>query len=129
MDIFSKIAERRIQEAIQNGDFDNLKGKGKPLTFEDETFIPEDLRMAYRILKNAGCVPPELELRNEIINLSTLINTLDDDKERLKKLRELNFKILRFNIMRKRPFNLEDFPQYEGKIVDKFIQNTNSQKK
>lgn len=129
MDIFSKIAERRIQEAIQNGDFDNLKGKGKPLTFEDETFIPEDLRMAYRILKNYGCVPPELELRNEIINLSTLINTLDDDKERLKRLRELNFKILRFNIMRKRPFNLEDFPQYEGKIVDKFIQNTEAQKK
>lgn len=129
MDIFSKIAERRIQEAIQNGDFDNLKGKGKPLTFEDETFIPEDLRMAYRILKNAGCLPPELELRNEIVNLSTLINTLDDDKERLKKLRELNFKILRFNIMRRRPFNLEDFPQYEGKIVDKLIQNTGKQKK
>lgn len=129
MDIFSKIAERRIQEAIQNGDFDNLKGKGKPLTFEDETFIPEDLRMAYRILKNAGCLPPELELRNEIVNLSTLINTLDDDKERLKKLRELNFKILRFNIIRKRPFNLEDFPQYEGKIVDKFTQNTDTQKK
>ncbi|MGB9716287.1 MAG: DnaJ family domain-containing protein [Thermodesulfovibrionales bacterium] len=129
MDIFSKIAERRIQEAIQNGDFDNLKGKGKPLTFEDETFIPEDLRIAYRILKNAGCIPPELELRNEIVNLSTLINTLDDDKERLKKLRELNFKILRFNIMRKRPFNLEDFPQYEGKIVDKFTQNTDKKKK
>lgn len=124
MDVFSKIAERRIQEAIQNGDFDNLKGKGKPLTFEDETFIPEDLRMAYRILKNAGCIPPELELRNEIVNLSTLINTLDDDKVRLRKLRELNFKILRFNIMRKRPFNLEDFPQYEGKIVDKLTQNT-----
>jgi hypothetical protein len=129
MDIFYKIAERRIQEAIQNGDFDNLKGKGKPLTFEDETFIPEDLRMAYRILKNAGCVPPEIELRNEIVNLSTLINTLDDDKERLKKLRELNFKILRFNIMRKRPFNLEDFPQYEGKIIEKFTEKTGTNKK
>lgn len=129
MDIFYKIAERRIQEAIQNGDFDNLKGKGEPLNFEDETFIPEDLRMAYRILKNAGCVPPELELRNEIVNLSTLINTLDDDRERLKKLRELNFKILRFNIMRKRPFNLEDFPQYEGKIIEKFTESTGTQKK
>ena len=116
-------------EAIQNGEFDNLEGMGKPFTFEDETFISDDLRMAYRILKNAGCVPPEIELRNEIINLSALINTLDDDKERLKKLRELNFKIMRFNIMRKRPINLEDFPQYEGKIIDKFTENPEKTKK
>lgn len=129
MDIFCKIAERRILEAIQNGEFDNLEGMGKPITFEDETFIPDDLRMAYRILKNAGCVPPEIELRNEIINLSALINTLDDDKERLKKLRELNFKIMRLNIMRKRPFNLEDFPEYEGKVIDKFIDNFKSTRK
>lgn len=129
MDIFCKIAERRILEAIQNGEFDNLEGMGKPINFEDETFIPDDLRMAYRILKNAGCVPPEIEHRNEIINLSALINTLDDDKERLKKLRELNFKILSFNIMRKRPFNLEDFPEYEGKVIDKFIDNFKSTRK
>jgi hypothetical protein len=123
MDIFAKIAERRIIEAMENGEFDNLEGMGKPITFEDNTYIPEDLRMAYRILKNAGCIPPELELRNEIINLSALINTIDDDKERLKKLRELNFKIMRINIIRKRPFNLEDFPQYEGKVIDKFTDN------
>jgi hypothetical protein len=129
MDIFNKIAERRILEAIQNGEFDNIEGMGKPFAFEDDTFIPDDLRMAYRILKNAGCVPPEIELRNEIINLSALINNLDDDKKRLKKLRELNFKILRFNIMRKRPFNLEDFPQYESKIIDKFTENPEKTKK
>lgn len=119
MDIFAKIAERRIIEAIENGEFDNLEGVGKPINFEDETWIPEDLRMAYRILKNAGCIPPELELRNEVINLSALINTIDDDKERLKKIRELNFKILKLNIIRKKPFNLEDFPEYELKVADK----------
>jgi hypothetical protein len=129
MDIFAKIAERRIVEAMENGEFDNLEGMGKPITFEDDPYIPEDLRMAYRILKNAGCIPPELELRNEIINLSALINTIDDDKERLKKLRELNFKIMRLNIMRKRPFNLEDFPQYEGKIIDKFTDNSQPTRK
>jgi hypothetical protein len=129
MDIFAKIAERRIIEAMENGEFDNLEGMGKPITFEDDTYIPEDLRMAYRILKNAGCIPPELDLRNEIINLSALINTIDDDKERLKKLRELNFKIMRLNIIRKRPFNLEDFPQYEGKVIDKFIDNSQPTRK
>ena len=119
MDFFAKIAERRITEAINNGEFDNLEGKGKPLIFEDETWIPEDLRMAYRFLKNAGCVPPELEMRNEVINMCSLMNTLDDDKERIKKIRELNFKLLKLNMTRKKPLNFEDFPEYEAKTVDK----------
>jgi hypothetical protein len=119
MDVFAKIAEQRIKEAMQSGEFDNLEGMGKPIVFEDETMIPEDLRMVYRILKNTGCIPPELELRNEVINMSALINTIDDDKERLKKIRELNFKLLRLNISRKRPFNLDEFPEYEFKVADK----------
>lgn len=122
MDFFARIAERRIQEAIDNGEFDDLEGKGKPIIFEDETWIPEDLRMAYRFLKNAGCIPPELEVRKEIINMKELINTIDDDKERLKRLRELNFKILKLNLLRKKPFNIEDFPEYEDKIIDKIIE-------
>lgn len=122
MDFFARIAERRIQEAIDNGEFDHLEGKGKPIIFEDETWIPEDLRMAYRFLKNAGCIPPELEVRKEIINMKELINTIDDDKERLKRLRELNFKILKLNLLRKKPFNIEDFPEYEDKIIDKIIE-------
>jgi hypothetical protein len=119
MEFFAKLAERRILEAIENGEFDNLEGKGKPLIFEDETWIPEDLRMAYRFLKNAGCVPPELEMRNEVINMCSLMNTLDDDKERIKKIRELNFKLLKLNMTRKKPLTFEDFPEYEAKMVDK----------
>jgi len=119
MDCFSRIAEQRIREAIENGEFDNLEGQGKPVVFEDETWIPEDLRMAYRFLKNAGCIPPELEARNEVVNLCSLINTIDDDKERLKKIRQLNFKLLKLNLTRKKPLNFEDFPEYEGKFIDK----------
>ena len=119
MDFFGKIAERRIMEAMENGEFDNLEGQGRPINFEDETWIPEDLRMAYRFLKNAGCVPPELEMRNEVINMCSLMNILDDDKERIKKIRELNFKLLKLNMTRKKPLNFEDFPEYEGKVMDK----------
>jgi hypothetical protein len=122
MEIFRKIAEQRILEAIERGDFDDLPGKGKPLKLEDDSWIPEDLRAAYRVLKNAGCLPPEMELKKEIITLKDLIETLDDNKERLRRLRELNFKILQFNIMRKRPFNLSDFPEYEGRIIEKFTE-------
>ncbi len=123
MEFFYRIAERRIIEAIANGEFDNLEGKGKPIDFEDEIWIPEDLRMAYRILKNAGCIPPELEFRNEVVNMCSLMNTIDDDKERIKKLRELNFKLLKLNLTRKKPLNFEDFPEYEGKLVDKLTGN------
>ena len=121
MESFFRIAERRIAEAMLNGEFDNLEGRGKPLVFEDDTWIPEDLRMAYRFLKNAGCIPPELEARNEVVNMCALINTIDDDKERLRKIRQLNFMLLKINLNRKNPLNFEDFPEYEGKLCSKFI--------
>ncbi|MEW6118249.1 MAG: DnaJ family domain-containing protein [Nitrospirota bacterium] len=119
MDAIAKIAEEKIRTAMEEGAFDNLAGAGKPLHFEDETWVPEDLRLAYRVLRNAGCIPPDLEAKREIMNLKDLIDTIDDDKEKLKKLRELNFKILTFNIVRKRPLNLEDLPAYEQRLVDK----------
>ena len=55
------IAERRIAEAIANGDLENLPGEGRPLELDDDSLVPEDLRLAYRILRNAGFVPPEVE--------------------------------------------------------------------
>ena len=121
MDIFAKIAEQRIREAIEKGEFDNLKGMGKPLDLGDESWIPEDLRMAYRILKNAGCLPAELELRKEVLNLRELINTIDDNKERIKKIRELNFKLMKLNELRKKPLYVENFPEYEDKFCKKMI--------
>lgn len=121
MDIFQKIAEERIREAMEQGLFDDLPNKGKPLNLEDYSWVPEDLRIAYKILKNAGCIPPEMEIRKEIIDLKELLKTIDDDEERIKRIRELNFKLLKFNIGRKRPLYLEDFPEYEDKIIKKFI--------
>lgn len=121
MNIFEKIAEEKIREAMEQGVFDDLPNKGKPLKLEDLSWVPEDLRLAYKILKNAGCIPPEIEIRREIIDLKELLKTIDDDEERIKKIRELNFKMLKFNIERKRPLYLEDFPEYEDKIIKKFI--------
>jgi DnaJ-like protein len=121
MDAFEKIAERKIREAIQNGEFDNLLNSGKPIDLDEDSIIPQELRMAYRVLKNSGCLPPELDLRNEIISLRSIINSLDDDKERMKKIRELNFKLLKLNELRKKPLDIEDFPEYQEKIYRKFI--------
>ncbi|MCX8027258.1 MAG: DUF1992 domain-containing protein [Thermodesulfovibrionales bacterium] len=121
MDFLSRIAEERIKEAIQEGIFDDLPNKGKPLELEDMSLIPEDLRMAYKILKNAGMIPPELEDRKEIIHLRDLINTIDDEEIRLKKIRELNFKIMKYNMQNKKPIYLEDMYGYEEKIRCKLM--------
>ena len=121
MDIFIKLAEQRIKDAIEQGEFRELKNMGKPLTFEDETWIPEDLRVVYRVLKNSGCIPPELELRKEVLSLRDLISTIDDDKERLRMIREFNFKLMKLQELRKRPLNIEHFPEYEDKIHEKFV--------
>ena len=66
------IAEQRIAEAIAQGELDDLPGAGRPLALDDDAHVPEDLRLAYRILKNAGYVPPELETVNEIAQLERI---------------------------------------------------------
>ena len=54
------IAERRIAEAVSQGELDDLPGTGKPLALDDDALVPGELRMAHRILKNAGLVPREV---------------------------------------------------------------------
>jgi hypothetical protein len=118
MDVFWLIAERKIREAIEEGLFEGLP-KGKPLDLESDLHVPEDLRMAYRVLKNAGFVPEEIELHKEIVSLRELIDTIDDGDMRLKHLRRLNLKIMRLNELRKRPFYFCDHAEYEEKILNR----------
>ncbi|GIL05339.1 MAG: hypothetical protein BroJett031_18590 [Betaproteobacteria bacterium] len=63
------LVERRIAEAIARGEFDDLPGAGRPLALDNEPLIPEEVRVAHRILKNAGFVPPELEQIAEVNRL------------------------------------------------------------
>ena len=87
---FELVVEERIKEAIREGAFDDLPGAGKPLVLDDDTLVPEDLRMAYRILKNSGFVPPELETRKEAVDLRRLIEAgIEDDAERRRALTRL----------------------------------------
>ena len=117
--LLEKIAEKKIREAIERGEFANLPGAGKPLRLEDDSMIPEDLRVAYKILKNAGCIPPELELRREIITLRDLLRSIENEDGKREKIRELNYKLLKLNIIAKRTVNLDDFPEYKDRIHKK----------
>ena len=83
---------------MRNGDFQNLPGAGKPLKADDLSRIPEELRLAYRILKNADCLPPELDLKKEIIRAEMLLESLTDEKQRYQAIKKLNFLIMKKNM-------------------------------
>jgi hypothetical protein len=104
------IVEQRIQKAQEEGAFDNLPGRGKPLQLDDDSFVPEELRLTYKVLKNAKCLPIEMELRKEIFSLHQLLNGAIDPETRRELRRDLNLLILNFNT-RRRGATTIDLPQ------------------
>ncbi|WP_435928816.1 DUF1992 domain-containing protein [Dryocola sp. BD613] len=70
-------AERHIVDSQRKGEFDALPGAGRPLVLDDDSHIPAELRTAFRLLKNAGCLPPELQQRKDAIELNDLLRTID----------------------------------------------------
>lgn len=117
---YLKIAEQRIKEAIENGEFDNLPGRGEPLNFEDDSRVPEDLRLAYKILKNADCLPPELELKKEIRQMEDMLESIPDEREKYLQIKKINYKIMKLNMMGHKSPLLEEKEIYYKKLVEKF---------
>ncbi|MGH8119134.1 MAG: DnaJ family domain-containing protein [Gammaproteobacteria bacterium] len=73
MQLFDYLAEQAIFAAMERGAFDHLPGAGNPLPWEDDSMVPEELRVDYRVLKNSGFIPPEAGLRKEIGTLAAEI--------------------------------------------------------
>ena len=65
MDPLRHIVDAKIKEAQDDGVFDDLPGKGKPLEFTDDSRVPAELRGAYSVLRTAGMLPEEMELKTE----------------------------------------------------------------
>jgi hypothetical protein len=119
MDCFARLAENRIKEAMEAGEFDNLAGQGQPLNWGDDSHIPVELRMAYKILKNADCLPPELTLRQDIIQLQDLVAAMPDTAEKLKQMRRLNFMVMKLNMMRTVSPQLLEHDLYTPKVLER----------
>lgn len=99
MDWIQELAERKIQEAMERGEFDRLALRGKPLRLEDLSRVPEDLRVGFIVLKNAGVLPPEMELRKEMLTLRDLIDACLDPAEKRTLRQRLYRKMLRYHLL------------------------------
>lgn len=97
-----KAVEAIIKEAQERGDFDNLKGKGQPIDLDAYFETPEDLRLAYSALKNAGIVSPEVELLQEIAGLKERLAGAFEETQRNRIKKIIQDKQLQFNIMLER---------------------------
>jgi signal transduction histidine kinase len=103
MDAIAWIAERRIREAMDQGLFDDSPYRGRRIDLQEEESILAELRMAFKVLRDAGCLPPEVELRRDIGTLSELLDTVVEPEERRRIGRELSDKLLRLELLRRRP--------------------------
>ncbi|MUG89204.1 DUF1992 domain-containing protein [Paenibacillus timonensis] len=99
MGLLSWLAEQKIAEAMARGEFDDLPGKGKPLKVEDLSGVPEDLRMAYKLMKNAGYVPEEIQLQQEMVRLADLLAACEEGPEKQALKKQLSEQRLRLNLL------------------------------
>ena len=119
---FEKIAEKRIKEAMEQGEFDSLEGKGQPFPSEEPGIkLAPELRIAYKILKNANILPVEIETLKEIERLEQLLPLVDDENERYRYVRRMNTLVSNFNSMRKVPISLEKQQYYLDKIGERML--------
>lgn len=119
MSLFWRIAEERILEAQRAGEFDNLPGKGKRLELEDLSWVPEDLRIGYHVLKNAHVLPPEAELLKDIHTLEDLLKHVEDEGARVALAKSIQQKLIRLDLLRRRSTSATSLRTYTQKIVQK----------
>ena len=117
MNLLDQIAEGRIEEAIERGALDNLAGAGQPLILDDDSMVPENLRTAYRILKNSGFLPQEVTIHSEIKDVESLIGRLQDGEQRAGAAKRLS--LLRARLGSERCGNLALQDDYYCAVAEK----------
>ena len=128
MDILAVIAEQKILQAMQERDLSDSKYKYKPLPLEDDSFVPDDLKMAYKILKNSGFLPPEIEERKEIKRLEDLITSTSDEAERLRQMKKLDVLLMKVNAKRPYSSSISSQNDYYRTIVERITVRSKQQK-
>ena len=114
-----RIAERRISEAINQGLLATEGWRNRPLPMTNDSLVPEELRMAHKILKNAGYLPPEIETKKEIQQIEDLLAACEDEHTRVKQIKKLQYLLLKLNIMKGDTVTIESQEEYYRKIIER----------
>ena len=114
--LIDTLAEARIQEAVEAGQFDDLAGAGRPQCLDDDVMVPEALRSGYRLLKNAGYLPPELQLRRDITEVEALLAQAVDATERAHLSRRLRYLMMQLSLARGQKANWALESAYADKL-------------
>ena len=96
------------------------QGKGKPLELEDLSWVPEDLRLGYHVLKNAHVLPPEVELLKDIHILEDLLKHVEEEGERKALAKSIQWKMIRLDLLKRRSLNPGSLRSYARKLAVKF---------
>jgi hypothetical protein len=128
MDPLSFIAEQKIAQAMQERDLNSPKWKNKPLPLDDDRFVPDDLKMAYKVMKMGGYLPPEIEERKEIKKLEDLLAVTEDEHERLKQMKKLNVLLMKIDAQRSSPVNITSQDEYYRKVVERVTLHSRTKK-
>lgn len=120
LSIIQAIAERKIQQAMTEGTLLDLSHwKDKPLPPDDMVNVPADLRMAYRLLKNAGYVPEEIVMQKEITRIEQLLATCTDEQEKVRQLRKISCLKTKLEGRMGRAIQLGEEGPYYNQVVDR----------
>lgn len=120
MTIVDQLAEQRIQEAYAEGAFEDLPGAGKPLPEEDLSMVPAHLRAGYKLLKNAGFVPPELEAAKTLREAEDLLEQITDPGQRQAELKRLRAMETSLRERRGQGLNPQAQLQYQDQLATAF---------
>ncbi|MDH3445568.1 MAG: DUF1992 domain-containing protein [Deltaproteobacteria bacterium] len=115
-----RLAEQRILEAQRAGAFDDLPGKGKPLELEDLSWVPDELRIGYHVLKNAHVLPPEAQLLKDVHMLEDLLKHVEDEGQRGALAKSIRWKMIHLDMLKRRSMPLKSLREYSHKLVQKF---------
>jgi hypothetical protein len=122
------IADRKICEALEKGHLNIESWHNKPLPISNDNMIPGELRMAYKILKNAGYLPPEIKNKKKIQQIEDLLATCEDERIRVKQIKKLNYLVLKLNTMKGDTANIEGQEEYYRKIIERLSVNQSKTK-
>lgn len=117
MGLLDQLVEDRIRAAVARGDLRGLPGEGRPLCFDEDGLVPPELRMAYRVLRNGGGVPPEVLALREATGLAQSVAAEQDAGRRAVGMRRLQALLQNLEMAGLGRMSARILAQYQERVV------------